>query len=87
VVAGLRPEHVAVEINPADTSRASSVESVVESFEALGAEIILHLVSRGRVFVARMRGGTRVSRGEKVWLAFDMREAHFFDPVSKRRIG
>ena len=87
VVLTLRPEHIRVQTNPARTVAANLVEAAVERSEALGAETILYLASNGREFVARGPAGRSVSRGEILSLVFDLRHAHFFDPMTQRRIG
>jgi multiple sugar transport system ATP-binding protein len=87
VVLALRPEHIAVQTNPPEHLTDPSVQATVETFEALGAETILHLECNGGLFTARVPTGPCANRGTKVWMVFDMRHAHFFDPLTERRIG
>jgi multiple sugar transport system ATP-binding protein len=87
VVLALRPERIEVRKNTADCVPDWPVEAAVESCEMLGPETILHLVSGGRRFNARIPMDRGVNRREKVCLRFDMGHAQFFDPATERRIG
>jgi len=85
VVLGVRPEHIA----PAPSRPASdqSVQAVIELVQPTGAEVCLSLAAGPHLFVARLPGADSdrfLGRGS---FSFDMRQAHFFDPATDRRIG
>ena len=63
-----------------------AVEAVVEVIQPMGSEAHLYLAGHAHSFAARVRATDRVSVGQKVLLLFDMRQAHFFDPVSETAI-
>ncbi len=86
VVLSVRPEHIAVQKYSAAGPPPGSVSAVVDSVAAMGAETILQCLSDAGPLVTRVSGNTHVSQGEKLWLTFDLPQAHFFDPASESRI-
>jgi multiple sugar transport system ATP-binding protein len=82
VVFGIRPEHVACRPRLSDPVPEGSVEAVVEVVQSLGSETYLHLATHPHSFVARVQATDHFNVSQQVSLAFDVRHAHFFDPVS-----
>ena len=87
VVLGLRPEHIAEASHSPRTATEPRVEAAIELVQHTGSEICLNLTAGPHTFVARrpaLGGNGSVGRGVFV---FDMAQAHFFDPVSEKRIA
>ena len=82
VIFGLRPEHITCGPHLPEILSESAVETVVELVQPLGSETYLHLAGHVHSFVARVWAADHFSASQKVWLTFDARQAHFFDPVS-----
>jgi len=87
VIFGIRPEHIACEYPRPEPLPERAVEAVVELVQPLGSETYLHLARHTGSFVVRVRATDRFSVNQKVSLVFDVRHAHFFDPVSGLAIG
>jgi ABC-type sugar transport system ATPase subunit len=66
---------------------AGAVAATVEKMEPVGAQIRLHLVSGRQPFVARAEASLKLETNQKVTVAFEMREARFFDPGSGKAVG
>ncbi len=86
VVLGLRPENVPGS-PPGEPSADNLVAATVEFVEPQGAEIYLRLKAGAHSFTARMSADDCPEAGGKVSVAFDMRRAHFFDPVTQRAMA
>ena len=72
---GLRPENVSV-----NSSGSTSVAGQVDLVEALGAETLIYVsTTNGAQFVARQNERTGLNAGDKVSLAIDTSQAHWFD--------
>ena len=67
---------------PPETPLGCTAEAVVEVIQPLGAETYLHLAGHAHSFVARVQATDHFNVSQPVSLAFDVRHAHFFDPVS-----
>jgi multiple sugar transport system ATP-binding protein len=65
-----------------ETPLGHRVGAVVEVVQPLGSETYLHLAGHAHSFVARVRATDHFNVGQQASLAFDMRQAHFFDPAS-----
>jgi multiple sugar transport system ATP-binding protein len=78
VVLGIRPEHITCGAPPP----GRTAEAVVELVQPLGSETYLHLAGQVHPFVARVHAADRLSVNQKVSVALDMRQAHFFDSAS-----
>ena len=81
VVFGIRPEDIVCNLPLPETPLGRTVEAVVEVVQPLGSETYLHLAGHAHSFVARVRATDHFNVSQKVSLAFDMRQAHFFDPA------
>jgi multiple sugar transport system ATP-binding protein len=86
IILGIRPEDVRL-CRP-DTRSPSwiSWEGTVELAEPLGAETLVHLVTRGQSFVVRSSGLERFFIEETLWARVDVTRCLWFDPTSGRRI-
>jgi multiple sugar transport system ATP-binding protein len=86
LILGIRPEHITPAPVSPDARLDSTLEAVVELVQPLGGETLLWLGSAGHSIVARVQGHSKVTTGEKIRVAFDLANRHFFDPVSQKRI-
>ena len=82
LVFGIRPEHITCRTLAPDKPPERTFEAVVEIVQPLGPEYYLHLAGHARSFVARVQAADHFSVNQKVFLTFDTRQAHFFDPLS-----
>ena len=82
VILGIRPEGIACGLNRPDTSPGGTVEAVVEVVQPQGSETYLNLAGHAHAFVARVRPTDHFTVNQPLLLAFDLRQAHFFDPAS-----
>ena len=82
VVLGIRPEHIACGSPLTGTPPERRVAAVVEVVQHLGSETYLHLGGHARSLVARASEAGHVDVSQEVFLVFDIRHAHFFDPAS-----
>ena len=87
IVLGIRPEHITCAPPPPRTPGGRTVQAVVELVQPLGAETCLHLAGHTRSFIARVPAAHPARPDEQLSLRFDLRHAHFFDPVSGVAIG
>lgn len=87
VVLGIRPERVAHRIHAPNIPPEWTFEAVVEVVEPSGPETHIHLGGGQSSMIARVPGDGRITVGQKVPLAMDMRQALFFDPKSEKLIG
>ena len=85
VVLGLRPEHIAC-ASP-DTAPGQRVEAVIELVQPTGGEVWLNLAAGPHSFVARLPAANGTVPAHDGGFVLDMRQAHFFDPLTDRRIG
>jgi multiple sugar transport system ATP-binding protein len=87
LVLGLHPENIMDKSRSPDSPVGWTVEAIAEKIEPLGAETHLYAASGADSFVVRLPAGWRAEAKQKVPLVFDMRQAHFFDADTGRKIG
>jgi multiple sugar transport system ATP-binding protein len=86
VILGIRPEHLE-EKSFTDTSAYNECFSAtVDVIETLGAEVQLNVTAGDHSLIARVDARMETSRHEKVELAVNMENIHFFekDPPNRR---
>ncbi|WP_432348115.1 ABC transporter ATP-binding protein [Shinella yambaruensis] len=81
VVLGVRPEHVSVNGEGAETHQAT-----VDIEEPMGADNLLWLKHAGHTLSVRVGGARRFAPGTAVKLSFDMGLASLFDAETEERI-
>ena len=84
IVFGIRPEDITVE--SANGSGGSRLPATVNVVEPLGDEMIVYLSTGAHDLIAKADAHQRVSVGERVTVAFDLRKAHLFDPESGKNV-
>jgi sn-glycerol 3-phosphate transport system ATP-binding protein len=85
VVAGIRPEHMALD-GPTDPEHRLSIE--VELVEALGADTVVHgRLGDGVALLARLPGVAPVRDGDRLALGVAEDQLHLFDPDTGRALG
>ncbi|MCL4370696.1 MAG: TOBE domain-containing protein [Chloroflexi bacterium] len=86
VILGIRPEHLG-EMSQEETEATGEIAATVEVVEMMGPEQVVYLVVRGKSFVAKMDGSTRVRVGDVVKLAFPKEKIHLFDRETEKSIA
>jgi len=79
VVAGLRPEHLALATAADVTGR---FEATVDLVETLGSEKLLHLSAGGETLVARVGPDTAVRNGASITCTADLSRLQLFDATT-----
>ena len=79
VVMGIRPENVHDSQMFIETSKDSVVESKINVYELLGAEVYLYFDVEGFPVTARVDPRTSARSGDTVKFALDMEKVHLFD--------
>lgn len=87
VILGIRPEDIHDEPLFIDASKETAFDAIIDVAELMGAETYLYSTIEGHEFIARIDSRHDVKNGQKLKLAFDMNKAHFFDPVTEKRIA
>jgi multiple sugar transport system ATP-binding protein len=82
VVLGVRPEHVHVSLTPVP----GAIQGEVFVVEDLGNELLLDMRVDGQPVVARLSGIDEPAIGDPVWLGFDQKDVHIFDPQSEMHL-
>jgi multiple sugar transport system ATP-binding protein len=85
VLLGIRPEHV--HVSQHSTVHDNQIEARTERIEMLGGETHLYLDMARTFCVARVATSNGLSLKDSVRLVFDMPHAHFFDPITGRRLN
>ena len=86
VILGLRPEDIG-STAAEHLSGAPRLKAIVETVELMGAESFVHLKIGNAAFTSRVDAHRRLKAGATAELAVFIDNAHFFDPVTDRRIG
>ena len=82
VLVGLRPEHLAVV-----DGGAAMLELAAEAVEPLGADTLVHgRLDDGQLVTIRLSGTPTFGEGDRIALAAEAANLHFFDPETGRRI-
>jgi multiple sugar transport system ATP-binding protein len=85
VVLGIRPEDFD---DPAVLIGCPQIVTVCVLRETLGSEVLVHfqVSPSGPTWVARMHAQTAAKEGERIVLAVDPRNLHFFDPATGKAL-
>jgi multiple sugar transport system ATP-binding protein len=86
LVLGIRPENITNASNLPSAAPGCAVEALTELIQPAGHETFVHFLSGTLPFVARFSGSDSLAPGMKLFLAFDMSAAHFFDPSTERAL-
>jgi multiple sugar transport system ATP-binding protein len=87
IVAGIRPEHVHDPAHQPDGVVPAPVEAHVDLAELLGNETLLHLLTDGHPFLARVDPRTMARPGQPTRVVFDLSHLHAFDSETRARIA
>jgi len=86
VVFGIRPEDIHDrEFSPPGIT-AETLTCSVDVTELMGSEVYVYLMTDSRTFVGRFDPRTKARVGQKVDVAFDMGNVHFFDAGTERAL-
>ncbi|MFA5942044.1 MAG: TOBE domain-containing protein, partial [Sinimarinibacterium sp.] len=83
---GIRPEDIS-EAGQQDWKAAVEFDGVIEIFEPLGHEIIVHARSGKERILARLESHQLPVMGQKIRLALNADKIHLFDPQTEQRLG
>ena len=86
VILGIRPEHIHLHAERHNGTQWAKLEAYVEVVELLGSETLLYLKMEDQTFIARVEVNYHIQIGERISLAIDLENAHFFDSDSEERI-
>jgi sn-glycerol 3-phosphate transport system ATP-binding protein len=89
VTIGMRPEHLSIQSQAADSSSSSGLSGVVDLVEPLGAETLVHTRLHSSddpaaLVTTRISGAADVQAGQTVSLRPNPDKLRFFDPNGKR---
>jgi multiple sugar transport system ATP-binding protein len=87
VILGIRPEHISPTPAGLRSGLNQSIEATVERVQQMGGETCLNLAAGPHWMVARLpaANGAPAKCGRS--FVVDMRHAHFFDPLTEKRVG
>ena len=83
---GIRPEDVG-DARQQDWKAAVEFDGVIEIFEPLGHEVIVHARSGKERILARLETHQLPEMGQKIRLALNGEKIHLFDPQTELRLG
>ena len=86
VILGIRPEHIVTGVSGSGAQPDEAVAATVQSMESTGAEAFLRTAWNSEPLTVRVPAEERRNAGEQVPLRFDMRQAHFFDPITEQAL-
>jgi len=86
LVLGIRPEDIC-EAGQQDWKAAAEFDGVIEIFEPLGHEIIVHVRSGEERILAKLETDKLPKMGQKIRLALNGEKIHLFDPQTEQRLA
>jgi multiple sugar transport system ATP-binding protein len=86
VVAGVRPECINDQEAAVAANADSTIETLVDVTELMGAEIYLYLVTGETKLTARVSSRSTSRAGDTIKVAFDVSRMHIFDKDTERCI-
>ncbi|MBQ4559849.1 MAG: sn-glycerol-3-phosphate ABC transporter ATP-binding protein UgpC [Tyzzerella sp.] len=86
VVMGIRPEDVYDDEKDVAAHPETVIESTVQGYELLGAEVHLYFDYAGSVFIARVKSGTTARTGDQIKIALEPSKIHVFDKETEMAI-
>ena len=86
VVMGIRPEDLKDDAEAIAAAGEAALESKIEVYELLGAEVYLYFTIEGSNFTARVNPRTTARTGDTVKFALDLEKIHVFDKETELAI-
>ncbi|WP_409025947.1 sn-glycerol-3-phosphate ABC transporter ATP-binding protein UgpC [Gallibacterium anatis] len=86
VILGIRPENITNEPLLFGSYQNARVTAPVYVAELLGAEYIVHTRLGEQPIKAIVHSRQKIEMEQQITLAFDMKRAHFFDPISEQAL-
>ncbi len=83
---GIRPEDIC-KAGQQDWTAAAEFDGVIEIFEPLGHEIIVHVRSGEDRILAKLETDVLPEMGQKIRLALNGEKIHLFDPQTEQRLA
>jgi multiple sugar transport system ATP-binding protein len=82
LVAGIRPQHIALSHTPV----AGALEGEVQMVQLLGSEKMVEASAAGRTLSVIVDADVPVAAGQRAWLTFDPARVHLFDTVTTANV-
>jgi len=86
IILGIRPEDIEDAHALGAPAPGRTAEVKVDISEPMGAETYLYLNTGATSFIARVRPTDRFQTNDKVKVAFNLAQAHLFDPATERAV-
>lgn len=86
-IMGIRAEHISDHPSALALPEIVTAKLAVDLVERMGADSFIYARLGSHNLIARALPGTRTVAGSRVNFAFDLSNAHFFDPETERSIG
>jgi multiple sugar transport system ATP-binding protein len=86
VVFGIRPEDIHDRAFAPPGITTEYVQTQVDVTELMGSEVYLYLLADSKTFIARVDPRTTARAGQKMDVAFNMDNVHFFDKETEKTI-
>ena len=82
LVAGIRPQHIALSLSPVP----GGLEGEVQMVQLLGSEKVVEIAAAGRVLSVIVDAGVVVAAGQRAWMTFDPARLHLFDATTQANV-
>ncbi len=82
LVAGIRPQHIALSLMPV----AGALQGEVQMVQLLGSEKVVEVSAAGRVLSVIVDAGIAVAAGQRAWMTFDPARLHLFDAATQANV-
>lgn len=86
IILGIRAEDIHDEPLFIESTPETKITATIDVAELMGAETFLYTKINEQDFIARVDSRTDITSGERLDLAFDMNQIHFFNPENELRI-
>ena len=86
IVFGIRPDDIHDPSFAPPGIESQEVDGTVDVTELMGNEVFVYIQTGGQSFVARVDPRTHFKMGQKIKLAFNMKNMHLFDKESEKAI-
>jgi len=82
LVAGIRPQHIALSLSPV----AGALEGEVQMVQLLGSEKVVEVSAAGRMLSVIVDADVAIVAGQRAWMTFDPARLHLFDAATQANV-
>src|SRR5688500_5224190 len=82
LVAGIRPQHIALSLSPV----AGALEGEVQMVQLLGSEKVVEVSAARQVLSVIVDADVAVAAGQRAWMTFDPARLHLFDAATQANV-